>query len=187
MILLVRHARSVPPATGGPDEYERPLTDDGRRQAEALAAALVDAGPVRFVSSPYRRAYDTVAPAAARLGLAVERIEDLREWDARLAPTPDWERHYRMAWRHPDHAKPGGESHHALAARATAALTALAQGPTPVVVGSHGTFVSRALHAFGRTEVDDDFWLSMPMPAVYRLRWRDGAVHAEGPGLAPTG
>ncbi len=186
-VLLVRHATSVPPVEGGPDEYERPLTDEGHAQAAALAAALVSAGPVRFVSSPYRRALETIAPAAAGLGLAVEPRHELREWDSGLRPTPDWARHYRMAWRHPDHAKPGSESHAALAARATAALTALADGPTPVVVGSHGTFVARALHAFGRTEVDDEFWLAMPMPAVYHLRWHDGAVRAEGPGLAGPG
>jgi 2,3-bisphosphoglycerate-dependent phosphoglycerate mutase len=52
----------------------------------------------------------------------------------------------------------------------------------PVVVGSHGTFVARALVAFGHA-VDADFWLGMPMPAVYLLRWTAGGVEAAGPGL----
>jgi 2,3-bisphosphoglycerate-dependent phosphoglycerate mutase len=181
-VLLVRHAESVRPVPGGPDEYARPLTERGHAQAAALADELVAAGPVRFVSSPYARAVDTVAPAARRLGLEVERRHELREWDAALPPTDDWERLFRTAWRDPDSRHPGGESHRDLGARAAAALTALANEATPVVVGSHGTFACRALHAFGY-DVDDDFWLALPMPAVFRLRWHDATVTAAGPGL----
>ncbi|WP_039798036.1 hypothetical protein [Nocardia araoensis] len=68
---------------------------------------------------------------------------------------------------------------------AAATPTALARrhrGRT-VVVGSHGTFISRALVAFGRDEVDGAFSRAMSMPAVYRLDLEDGRIQAAGPGL----
>ncbi|WP_268895618.1 histidine phosphatase family protein [Nocardia sp. CY41] len=83
-------------------------------------------------------------------------------------------------------ARPGGESMRQLSGRATAILTQLAQrhrGGT-VVIGSHGTFISRALIGFGCREVDWAFHRAMPMPAIYRLAFEDSGVRATGPGLA---
>lgn len=51
-----------------------------------------------------------------------------------------------------------------------------------VVVGSHGTFISRALLGFGRS-VDWPFCAAMPMPAIYRLHITEDQVVATGPGL----
>jgi 2,3-bisphosphoglycerate-dependent phosphoglycerate mutase len=74
-----------------------------------------------------------------------------------------------------------------LSIRATAALTALAASALDgvVVVGSHGTFIARALLGLGIAGIDWPFCAAMPMPAVYRL-WMDGdRVSVDGPGLAP--
>lgn len=51
-----------------------------------------------------------------------------------------------------------------------------------VVVGSYGTFISRALLGFGRL-VDWPFCAAMPMPAIYRLHITEDQVVATGPGL----
>ncbi|HZD37883.1 MAG TPA: histidine phosphatase family protein [Actinomycetes bacterium] len=67
-ILVVRHAEPEVPAADGPPEPLRPLAGRGRRQAEELAEELCAAAPHTIVSSPYRRALDTVRPAARRLG-----------------------------------------------------------------------------------------------------------------------
>jgi 2,3-bisphosphoglycerate-dependent phosphoglycerate mutase len=185
-LLLVRHARSVPPTPGGPDERVRPLTPEGLAQAAALADVLLPHRPSRVVSSPYLRAVQTVRPTADRLGLAVEPDEELREWASGIGPTPDWQPHYRHCWEHPGWATPTGETHAALAVRAVAAVT-LAAAETPdgetTVLGSHGTWISRALHGLG-CRVDADFWLTMPMPAVYVLRCAGTRVTGiAGPGL----
>src|SRR5690348_15225641 len=89
-IVLVRHARSVPPTADGPDEFTRPLTPDGLRQALDLVAALTEPRPVAVWSSPYRRAIQTVQPAADALGLPVRPLGALREWDDGLPWTDDW-------------------------------------------------------------------------------------------------
>lgn len=84
-ILLARHAQ---PAwiIDGRGQNEPPLTDLGRRQAEALADALgrerIDAAWV----SPALRARQTAAPLLERLGLTPHIVDDLQE-----IGTPDYE------------------------------------------------------------------------------------------------
>ena len=182
-LLLVRHAAAVRPVLGGPNEYERPLTPGGREQARALVDVLVGYAPGQVLASPYARAVATVQPTASRLGLPVLLREDLREWQSGLAPTPDWEPHYRRAWRHPDQALPGGESLDALAERVAAVLRAMAaQGDRYVVLASHGTWITVALRLLG-VPVDEELWLRMPSPAVYEVSSTDGTATARGPGL----
>jgi len=122
---LVRHAESVVPSAGGPDEFRRPLTAAGSARAERLVGELALTGAVVVVS------------------------------------------------------RPGGESLAQLTERATSALADQHTGAT-VVVGSHGTFVARALVGFGVAGVDWEFSRAMPMPAVYRLRFTTTGVAVSG-------
>jgi alpha-ribazole phosphatase/probable phosphoglycerate mutase len=60
---------------------DRPLTDLGRRQAEALAEAVAAKNVDAIYSSPLIRALETARIVAARTGLPVVEAEDLREVD----------------------------------------------------------------------------------------------------------
>ncbi|MFE7740842.1 histidine phosphatase family protein [Nocardia sp. NPDC057455] len=185
VLVLVRHAQPFIPRPGGPGDYERSLTEAGRCQAEGLVTELAAEQPAAIVSSPYLRAVRTVEPLARFTGLPVVTDNELREWDSGIGPTPGYARYYAESWAQPWLARPGGESLRQLCGRATAILTELAQrhpGRT-VIIGSHGTFISRALIGFGRREVGWAFQRAMPMPAVYRLVFEDGVVRATGPGL----
>jgi len=55
-VILVRHAQSAPDRAR--PEAEWPLSDVGRRQAEALVPVLEALGVERLASSPYLRAID---------------------------------------------------------------------------------------------------------------------------------
>ncbi|MEO6091352.1 MAG: histidine phosphatase family protein [Umezawaea sp.] len=182
-IVLVRHAEPLIPSPGGPDDYHRPLTDEGLAQAERLVEDLAEAGLI--VSSPYLRAIQTVEPTARALGMTIHTDHDLREWDSGLEPAPDFADHYVQSWATPSFTRPNGESLHQLTDRATAILGSRArQHPDrTVVVGSHGTFVARALIGFGLTAVDWPFSRAMPMPAIYRLHFTDSGTQVTGPGL----
>ncbi|WP_233442488.1 histidine phosphatase family protein [Lentzea atacamensis] len=171
-IVLVRHAQSVPPRLGEPDFDERPLRPDGLASAEALVPRLVSYAPVAVLSSPQLRAVQTVAPAAAALGLAVETWPELREWESGLLPSADFETLYAHSWAHPGSAYGDGESLDELTVRAGKALARMAAAypDATVVVGSHGTFLSRALIAAGR-HADWEFSRAMPMPAIYEVTW----------------
>ncbi|NUS93873.1 MAG: histidine phosphatase family protein [Nocardia sp.] len=184
-IFLVRHAQSVPPAPNGPDELHRPLTETGRIQANRLAVSLADLAPGIVLSSPYLRAVRTVEPAARRWNLPIHTDRELREWDSGIDPTPDYERRYRQSWARPQWARPGAESLHELTERALRTLTDIIDDPPdrPVVIGSHGTFIARALVGLGCPGIDWAFQQAMPMPAVYRLEFGGPAVSAAGPGI----
>jgi 2,3-bisphosphoglycerate-dependent phosphoglycerate mutase len=178
MIVLVRHAESVHPTPGGPDEYHRPLAETGLAQAEELVEELAALKPDRIVASPYLRAVQTVQPLAKALGLPVHTDHELREWDSGLEPTPDYARHYEASWADPSFARPGGESLNQLTERAVSILRSFTG---TVVIGSHGTFVARALAGFG-VPVDWPFSDAMPMPAIYLIA--DTGI--TGPGLSPS-
>ncbi|MEO3744563.1 histidine phosphatase family protein [Plantactinospora sp. B5E13] len=185
-VVLVRHALSVPPTADGPDQFTRPLTPDGLRQAKELVRDLAVPAPVAVWSSPYLRAIQTVEPTASALGLVVQTRWELREWDDGLTFTVDWKRHYTASWLDPSLVRPDGESLDQLTERAVAAVRTLV-GTYPgqrVLVGSHGTFVARALCGFD-VPVSRAFWDGMPMPAVYRLGFDLPCAQPEvsGPGL----
>jgi 2,3-bisphosphoglycerate-dependent phosphoglycerate mutase len=170
-IILVRHAAPVLPMDW-PDQSTRPLTADGVAAAASLAPRLVSLAPAAVVSSPYRRAIQTVAPAASLLGLPVDPDFSLREWDSGYVPTPDYQRLDAESWADPTFARADGESLSQLSTRAVAALSRLT---VDTVVGSHGTFIARALAGFGMS-VDLDFVRAMPMPAVFVLTMSDGRL-----------
>jgi probable phosphoglycerate mutase len=79
-LLLIRHALPVRIDDGeGPADPE--LSDEGWRQAGALAAWLADDGIDVMVASPLRRAQETAAPLASLLELDVAVIDGLAEFD----------------------------------------------------------------------------------------------------------
>src|SRR5881394_3177189 len=83
LVLLVRHG--VTPTTGRLLPGRRRglhLSDEGRRQAETLAARL-DVVPkiAAIYSSPLERALETVAPLAKARGIAVRTERGLLEGD----------------------------------------------------------------------------------------------------------
>ncbi|OBI78108.1 bifunctional RNase H/acid phosphatase [Mycobacterium sp. E740] len=132
-----------------------PLTDLGRRQAEAAARYLGQQGGVAAViTSPLQRAYDTAAAAAKALGLDVSVDDDLIEtdfgaWEGLTfveAAERDPDLHRRWL-RDTSLAPPQGESFDAAAervGRARARIVAEHAGETVVVV-SHVTPIKTLL------------------------------------------
>ncbi len=67
-VLVVRHAEAEPSTA---DERDPALTEPGAERADALARLLAAADVTHLFASEYRRTRDTLAPLAARTGLAV--------------------------------------------------------------------------------------------------------------------
>lgn len=78
-IHLIRHAKAKNRVGWSEPDELRPLTKRGRREAEAIAARLLDDPPARLVSSPYLRCVQTLAPLAVPLALAIETTDALAE------------------------------------------------------------------------------------------------------------
>jgi len=94
-LFLLRHGKADWPDWDRPDD-ERPLTDEGIEEMQAVAAALkrMKVKPRFILSSPLPRALRTAEIAAGELCLAVEQHAklkpgfDRRECDALLASHP---------------------------------------------------------------------------------------------------
>ena len=143
-LYLVRHGESESNAarvfTG---HFDSPLTQNGRRQAEAVAEALARVRVDRVVSSDLSRARDTAEAIALRHGLAVETFAELREIDLGemtgrpvddVLSHPDWNEDGFVQW-------PGGEALDAVFERAFGLVRRVVEESpdrTVVIVGHGG-------------------------------------------------
>jgi 2,3-bisphosphoglycerate-dependent phosphoglycerate mutase len=175
-LILVRHAESEVPRPGLEDEYLRPLSELGFRQAEDLRSDLSGYQTSAIYSSPYLRAVQTVQPFAETKNLPVKLIEDYREHRMSDSPISNWRDVLRDQWEDHDFVPEGGESLNATKARAISVLTALAADHPneTIILAGHGTIISLTLHMIAPT-VGLDFHLAMPNPAVYELNF-DGST-----------
>ncbi len=187
-VILVRHATPVEVWTPGYADDDRPLTDEGRRAADELAAEFDGYALTAIYSSPYLRSVQTVHALAVRRGLKVQLIHDLRERRLSKVPLEDWRAKLEQAWTDADFAPPGGETGRDAQRRAVGTLDLLrSRHPDGgrLVLGSHGNLISLILQAL-EPAVDFEFHMAMPMPAVYRLnhdgmRWRVLGGHGFAP------
>jgi len=80
-LILLRHAKAEPQATGGGD-FERALTREGEQDAERIGKLMAEAGakPTRIVTSPAVRALATAERVLAAFGeLAVVQDQEIFE------------------------------------------------------------------------------------------------------------
>jgi probable phosphoglycerate mutase len=167
-VLVVRHgqssgnvSRQLSSAAPGGD-----LTEAGRAQAAAAAAALVDRNVSRVFASPLLRAQQTAQILADAVGAGpVQVLDDVREFslgDCEGSDTEDdWARVDGIfdAWLdgHLSQSLPGGESGIQVVTRVREALESIAdqhRGETVVVV-SHGGAMALALPWMAQDVRDD--------------------------------
>lgn len=99
-IILVRHGR--PDENDPHTPNDPPLNEDGWRQARATSDLLAREGVTRIVASPLRRARQTAAPLADRLGMPVDIIDGWAEADKathRYRSTETLRAEGEAAWR----------------------------------------------------------------------------------------
>ena len=161
MIYLVRHGQTRFNAEGRlQGRLDSPLTDLGRRQAEAvgarLRAMLVDPASIPLESSPLGRAMETARIIRRATGGGVIGQDDrLREislgsWDGLTPEEVEagwpglWRSTVRESWAE---TCPDGEAYDDAVARLRAWLQSAVAGPPRIVV-SHGGAISllRGLH-----------------------------------------
>lgn len=145
-IIFVRHAATN---LQNHDERLRELSPEGmadrKRVTEYLSENKIDA----VLSSPYRRAVDTVSDYAEAQGLTIETREDFRE---RELPgwIEDFDDFVKRQWEDFDYKRHGCESLREAQSRCVAALEAVLRryaGKT-VVIGSHGIALSAVINYY---------------------------------------
>jgi len=162
---LVRHAH----ADWTPDE-NRPLSVRGHADADRVADIL-EQYPIRAVySSPSRRAIETIAPLARRLGLPVQIEPDLRERQLGDIAAEDFLQAVEATWRDPALAHQGGETNPAAQKRGLDVVRRLQQEhrTESIVLSTHGNLLALILQGFD-PRIDFAFWQSLTMPDIYAL------------------
>ncbi|HEY1425031.1 MAG TPA: histidine phosphatase family protein [Caulobacteraceae bacterium] len=156
-VLIVRHCQSQANAEGRIEgRGDSPLSEEGRRQAEALAAFFAAQGSreATLIASSQARAIATAAAIAAACGWTHASDHRIREgelgWMEDL-PYTEVGRHIAAnKTRELDADLHGGESRDAVAARFWEALAeAIEVGEGPLVLVSHGYAIQALLRRLG--------------------------------------
>ncbi|HET8776082.1 MAG TPA: histidine phosphatase family protein [Candidatus Limnocylindria bacterium] len=151
-LLLIRHGVTAWNREGRwQGRLDPPLSDDGRRQAQLLAARLAKDGdlrPARIFSSTLARAAQTAAAIAAATGVPIEpdpRLMEIGagEWEGRTHDELEATDSVRYrAWRSQasEARPPGGEAIDEVVDRVRGVLAAVeaTDGPWPAALVSHG-------------------------------------------------
>lgn len=175
-VYFVRHAQ---PVFRHADDRTRPLSAEGLADRALVLEALRDVRVDAFYSSPYKRSYDTVAPAAASFGLPVITDERFREREA--GEGGNGEAMFRARWADFGFHEPGGESLGDVQKRNIAALNDVldANPGKTVVIGTHGTALSTILNHYDPTFGCEDFlrvidWMPYVVEMTFNGRARVG-------------
>lgn len=105
-IYLVRHAHS--PYT--PDERGRPLSEKGLNDALEIANYFQSIHVDRFISSPYKRAVQTIKPTAVLKNKSITFEEGFKERQLAKESVVDFEAAIHAVWKDETFAHDGGES-----------------------------------------------------------------------------
>lgn len=162
-LYLIRHCK----AEG--QETEASLTPEGEAQAEGLAEFLAGAGIRRILSSPMRRAVQSVQPLARRLRLPIETDARLVERALSGAPRTDWQERLRESFDDIDLRLEGGESTREAMARVGGCVDDLLRSDSgAAAIATHGALLSALLRRF-----DPGFgfaqWQALTNPDLFRV------------------
>lgn len=173
-LLCIRHAQSTMNAAGlWQGQANPPLSEEGRRQAHALAERLAGEALSVLVTSDLRRACETAEIAGRRLGIATRLEPALRELDvgqwsglARDEIARRWPEEYaRFRAGDLDVRAGGAETRRELRARVMAAVRSLRRrffGDRIAVVTHLGVIRTLA----PGTQIDNGEWFRLDMAAL---------------------
>ncbi|WP_226683224.1 histidine phosphatase family protein [Sutcliffiella horikoshii] len=165
-LYFIRHAHS----TYTPDELERPLSEKGMQDAEKILAAIKPDIIEVAVSSPYKRAIQTIEGVAEYFNLDIEIFEDLKERTLTGKPAEDFTAAITKVWEDSNFAWEGGESNMEAQARGIKVVHHLLEKyeGKNVAIGTHGNIMVLIMNHFDK-QYDFSFWNGLDMPDIYKL------------------
>lgn len=156
-IYFIRHAE---PNYENHDDSLRELSEKGLRDRKLVTKFLLDKNIDAVLSSPYRRAVDTVADFAETVGLDVLLIDGFKERWIAGEWIEDFASFCRKQWSDFKYKLPDGESLEEVQMRNILALERVLElyAGKNIVVGSHGTALSTIINyydnSFGHAEFE---------------------------------
>lgn len=155
-VFFVRHAE---PNYENHDDMTRELTPKGMEDRKLVTAFLSDKNIDVVLSSPYKRAVDTVADFAEKNGLPIETIDDFRERKVGNGWIEDFTEFSRSQWADFTYKLPEGECIREVQYRNIAALNEVLNRffGKNIVIGSHGTALSTVINYYDNSYDYEDF------------------------------
>ncbi|PGL71070.1 histidine phosphatase family protein [Bacillus sp. AFS055030] len=165
-LYLVRHAHSI----YTPDELGRPLSKRGFTDAFKVTKLLLNEKIDYVISSPYKRAIQTVEGIAKSLCIEMMIEENFKERLLSLEPVEDFEKEIREVWMDFNRSLNGGESNYTAQKRGIEAINKLLKNYSGknIVVGTHGNMMVLIMNYFD-LKYDFNFWSELAMPDIYKL------------------
>lgn len=171
-LYFVRHAHS----TYTPDELNRPLSERGFTDAIRVTKLLETEEVDIVVSSPYKRAVQTVEGIAEYKNRKVEIIDSFKERTLTTAPAEDFTIAITKVWEDYNFSWEGGESNIVAQKRGVNTTYDVLERykDKNVVIGTHGNIMVLIMNFFEK-KYDFCFWKNLDMPDIYKLTF-DGKV-----------
>lgn len=168
-LYFVRHANS----TYTPDELGRPLSEQGLSDAKTVTELLKIEDIDYVISSPYKRAVQTVEGIARYLDKEIEIEPDFKERLLSEKPVEDFTVAITKVWENFDfHWKEGKSNKLAQnrGVKVTFQVLEKYEGKN-IVVGTHGNIMVLIMNYFDN-KYDFDFWKELKMPDIYKLSFK---------------
>lgn len=165
-LYFVRHAHS----NYSTDELGRPLSERGFNDVKQITEVLKLENIDVVLSSPYKRAFQTVEGVAKHLVQEIEIIDAFKERNLSEQLVADFNEAMLQVWSDFDASLSGGESNRIAQARgvqATKEVLEKYKGQN-VVIGTHGNIMVLIMNYFDPT-YDYHFWGQLEMPDIYQL------------------
>ncbi|MDF2815173.1 MAG: histidine phosphatase family protein [Paenibacillus sp.] len=162
-VYVVRHCKA-----DGQEPNAR-LTELGIQQTENLTKFLIGKDIDFIISSPFERAYRTIAPLAEQIGIEVVFDDRLAERLLSSKNHPDWRDMLRKTYDDLDLCYEGGESSNTAMSRAISVVIEVLNSENKnIVLVSHGNLISLLLKHFD-DRIGFKEWESLSNPDVFHL------------------
>ena len=166
-VYVIRHCEAEGQAS------DAPLTATGQKQAQELAKFFSEIKVERIVSSPYKRAVQSIGPLADKFGVQVEKDDLLAERVLSSHNLPDWMEKLTASFEDAELKYEGGESGREAMERIVGVVEEIFNSEHEhSIVVTHGNILSLLLRHF-----DDKFgfhnWQALSNPDVFELK-KDG-------------
>ena len=149
-VYFIRHAE---PNYDNHDDMTRELSEKGMKDRVLVTEFLKDKQIDAVLSSPFKRAVDTVRDFAEKSGLEIEVVEDFRERRIDNCWIEDFKGFCKKQWEDFNYKLSDGESLEEVQTRNIAALKNVLkryEGKN-LVVGSHGTALSTIINFYDKS------------------------------------
>ena len=155
-VFFVRHAE---PNYNNHDDKSRELSPRGMEDRKKVTSFLADKNIDIVISSPFKRAVDTVQDFADKNGLTVEIVEDFRERRVDSGWIEDFTSFSKKQWSDFSFNLSDGECLKEVQDRNILALNNVLKqySGKNIVVGSHGTALSTIINYYDKSFGYDDF------------------------------